>query len=101
VNNEANDRHRVFDMACGGFCPHGTPWYFRDANNFDPRIGIAWAPKALGGKTVIRTGAGIYHGPGQIDDQNAELDNVSDNYSLTSVEAPGLSYPVQPYLGLT
>jgi hypothetical protein len=101
VNREVNDRYRVFDLfACRGFCPHGTPWYFRDANNFDPRVGIAWAPKALGGKTVIRTGAGIYHGPGQIDDQNAALDNVSDNFSLTQVEAPGLSYPIAPFRAL-
>jgi hypothetical protein len=98
VNKEANDRYRVFDMSCRGFCPHGTPWYFPDRNNFDPRVGLAWSPKSLGGKTVIRTGAGIYHGPGQIDDVNAALDNMSDNFSLTAVEAPGLSYPVAPFL---
>jgi hypothetical protein len=99
VNSEANDRYRVFDLyGCRGFCPHGTPWYFADRNNFDPRVGIAWAPKALKGKTVIRTGAGIYHGPGQIDDQNAAIDNMSDRFSLTSVEAPGLAYPVAPFL---
>lgn len=99
VNREVNDRYRVFDLyACRGFCPHGTPWYFPDRDNFDPRIGIAWSPKALRGKTVIRTGAGIYHGPGQIDDQNAALDNVSDNFSLTSADAPGLSFPVTPFL---
>ncbi|MBK5292216.1 MAG: TonB-dependent receptor, partial [Acidobacteriia bacterium] len=99
VNREVNDRYRVFDLnACRGFCPHGTPWYFPDRNNFDPRVGLAWSPKALEGKTVIRTGVGIYHGPGQIDDQNAALDNVSDNFSLTSAEAPGLSFPVAPFL---
>src|SRR4030095_5759822 len=43
---------------------------------------------------------GVYHGPGQIDDKNAALDNVSDNYSLTAAEAPGLAYPVDPFLGL-
>jgi hypothetical protein len=99
VNREAYDRYRVFDLnACRGFCPQGTPWYFPDRNNFDPRVGLAWAPKALKGRTVIRTGAGFYHGPGQIDDQNAALDNVSDNFSLTSVEAPGLAYPVTSFL---
>jgi len=98
VNREVNDRYRVFDMLCGGFCPHGSAWYFPDRNNFDPRIGFAWAPKVLKGKTVIRAGAGIYHGPGQIDDQNAALDNVSDNFSLTAADAPGLSYPVAPFL---
>ncbi|MDP2997254.1 MAG: hypothetical protein Q8N47_07190, partial [Bryobacterales bacterium] len=81
---------------CRGFCPHGTPWYFPDRNNFDPRIGIAWSI----GKTVIRTGAGIYHGPGQIDDQNSAIDNMSDRFSLTASEAPGLSFPVAPFLAL-
>ncbi|MFN0104450.1 MAG: carboxypeptidase regulatory-like domain-containing protein [Bryobacteraceae bacterium] len=101
VNREANDRYRVFDLnACRGFCPHVTPWYFPDRNNFDPRIGLAWSPKALKGRTVIRTGAGIYHGPGQIDDQNAALDNMAQNFSLTSAEAPGLAYPVTPFLAL-
>lgn len=99
VNREVNDRYRVFDFyECRGFCPHGTPWYFPDRNNFDPRVGITWAPGILKGKTVIRTGAGIYHGPGQIDDQNPAIDNMTDNYTLTTIEAPGLSYPVAPFL---
>lgn len=95
INREVNDRYRVFDLACGGFCPQGTPWYFPDRNNFDPRLGLAWTL----GKTVIRTGAGVYHGPGQIDDVNTALDNVAERFSLTSVEAPGLAYPVAPFLG--
>ncbi len=97
INKEAHDIYRVFDLnACRGFCPHGTPWYYPDRNNFDPRVGLAWTL----GKTVIRTGGGIYHGPGQIDDVNTALDNVSDRYSLTAIEAPGLAYPVEPFLGL-
>jgi hypothetical protein len=101
VNKEVNDRYKVFDMyECRGFCPHGTPWYFPDRNNFDPRVGISWSPDVFNGKTVIRTGAGIYHGPGQIDDQNPALDNMADNFTLTTVEAPGLSYPVAPFLAL-
>lgn len=101
VNKEVNDRYRVFDLKeCRGFCPHGSPWYFPDRNNFDPRIGFAWAPKALNGKTIIRTGGGIYHGPGQIDDVNTALDNAAERFSLTTAETPGLSYPVTPFLGL-
>ena len=96
INREAHDRYRVFDMyECRGFCPQGTPWYFPDRDNFDPRLGIAWTF----GKTVLRTGAGIYHGPGQIDDVNTALDNTVDRFSLTTLEAPGLSYPVAPFLG--
>lgn len=101
VNKEVRDRYRVFDMwACQGFCPHGTPWYFPDRNNFDPRVGIAWSPKVFKGKTVIRTGAGIYHGPGQIDDVNTALDNMTERLSLTTREAPNLSYPVAPFRAL-
>jgi hypothetical protein len=97
VNREVHDIYRVFDLyTCRGFCPHGTPWYFPDRNNFDPRIGLAWSL----GKTVIRTGAGVYHGPGQIDDVNTSLDNVQERLSLTTLEAPGLSYPVTPFLKL-
>ena len=100
VNREVRDRYRVFDAwECKGFCPMGTQWYKPDHNNFDPRVGIAWAPKALKGKTVIRTGGGIYHGPGQVDDVNTPLDNYISNYSLTRNEAPALSYPIAPYLG--
>ena len=101
VNQEVRDRYRVFDLVeCQGFCPHGTPWYFPDRNNFDPRLGIAWSPKVFRNKTVIRTGIGLYHGPGQIDDKNASLDNMAQNFSLTTAEAPGLSYPVDPYIAL-
>lgn len=97
VNREVHDLYRVFDLyACHGFCPHGTPWYFPDRNNFDPRVGLAWSL----GKTVIRTGAGVYHGPGQIDDVNTALDNVAERFSLTTLEAPDLSYPITPFLGL-
>jgi hypothetical protein len=97
INKEVHDIYRVFDLnACRGFCPQGSPWYYPDRNNFDPRVGLAWSL----GKTVIRTGVGIYHGPGQIDDVNTALDNVSDRFSLTTLEAPGLSYPVEPFLRL-
>ena len=99
VNKEVHDRYRVFDMyECRGFCPHGSPWYFPDRNNVDPRFGFAWSPKALNGKTVIRAGAGVYHGPGQIDDVNTALDNVAERYSLTAAEAPNLSLPLAPFL---
>ena len=101
VNSEVAGRYRVFDLwECRGFCSHDSPWYFADRNNWDPRIGIAWAPKALKGKTVIRTGAGIYHGPGQVDDVNTAIDNYADNYSLSRNEAPNLSYPIAPFLAL-
>lgn len=96
VNREAYDRYRVFDLhGCRGFCPSPTAWYNPDRNNFDPRVGLAWTF----GKTVLRTGAGIYHGPGQVDDVNSALDNMAARFSLTRNEAPTLSMPVLAFLG--
>ena len=102
VNSEAHNRYRIFDLfEFGGFGPQSAPWYDADRNNFDPRVGFAWAPKALKGKTVIRFGAGVFHGPGQVDDANTALDNyATGNFSLTNAEAPTLSYPVTPFLDL-
>jgi hypothetical protein len=49
--------------------------------NFDPRLALAWAPSAFRGKTVLRSGFGIYHGAAQNDDLNAGLE--SDTYRVT------------------
>ncbi|MCI0338831.1 MAG: TonB-dependent receptor [Acidobacteria bacterium] len=57
------------DPVLGGNVPDGG--VINDLNNFGPRIGIAWSPKASGGwlqkllgaeQTVIRAGFGIYYG---------------------------------------
>jgi hypothetical protein len=96
---EVNGRGRVFDaVACQGFCPAGTPWFQPDRDNFMPRLSLAWTPKMLGGKTVIRTGYGRYIGPGQNDDVTAAIDSLAESFSLSIADAPGLSYPPTPFL---
>lgn len=100
VSKDVFGRGRVFDItSCQGFCAAGTQWFSGDNDNIAPRISLAWAPKALGGKTVIRTGYGRYFGPGQNDDVTAAIDSLPENYSLTAADAPGLSYPATPWLG--
>jgi hypothetical protein len=100
VSNEVYGRGRVFDtVRCQGFCAAGTPWFFPDTNNVAPRISLAWAPKMLGGKTVIRTGYGRYFGPGQNDDVTAAIDSLPENFSLSAADAPGLTYPPTAFLG--
>ncbi|MBS1827193.1 MAG: TonB-dependent receptor [Acidobacteria bacterium] len=99
VSHDVYGRGRVFDIVrCQGFCAPGTPWFFPDNDNIAPRFSLAWAPKALGGKTVIRTGYGRYFGPGQNDDVTAAIDSLPESFSLTAADAPNLSYPPGSFL---
>ncbi len=100
VVHEVKDRARVFALECGGFCPAGTPWYKPDRNNFASRLGLAWAPRALKDKTVIRAGYGVFFGPGQNDDVFAAIDSSADRISLDRTQAPNLRYPFTPFLPL-
>jgi hypothetical protein len=101
VAHEADNRTTVFDFnqfhgACLGSgsqnapfpvpintpaCPRNPALYYPTYKNFDPRVSLAWAPEMFHGKTVIRSGFGIYHGAAQNDDLNAGLE--SDTFRVT------------------
>jgi hypothetical protein len=99
VFHEANGRAIPFDfVTCGGFCQPGAQFSYPRTNDLDPRVALAWAPTVLGGKTVVRTGFGIYHGDGQLEDQNLPASNDQARYSLASNQFPGLAYPLGPFL---
>src|SRR5262249_59477277 len=66
----------------------------------DPRVAFSWAPKALGGRTVIRSGFGIYHGDGQMEDQNLPASNDVAAFALNSKQIVGLAYPIAPFLAV-
>ena len=88
------DQNRVvlYNIVTGGLdAPGSRPFYQTSKLSFAPRLGMAYAPKALGGKTVLRIGAGYYYGPGQGEDliQPIESDRVS--FSLSGAAA---RYPV-------
>jgi Carboxypeptidase regulatory-like domain/TonB dependent receptor-like, beta-barrel len=95
VAHEATNRTTVFDLdqfhgvclGSGSFsvapigligpspCPKNPVLYDPNYRNFDPRVALAWAPAVLHGKTVFRSGFGIYHGAAQNDDLNAGLES--------------------------
>ncbi|HEY6338224.1 MAG TPA: TonB-dependent receptor [Candidatus Sulfotelmatobacter sp.] len=119
VAHEATNRTTVFDLrqfhgvclGTGSFnvapsprpintppCPANPALYNPSYVNFDPRLALAWAPSALHGKTVIRTGFGIYHGAAQNDDLNAGLESdtfrvLVNNFGSTACSPKAIYCP--------
>jgi hypothetical protein len=99
VLREDYNRQYPFDLeTCGGFCAPGSDAAFPDWNNVSPRLSIAWAPQRLGGRTVIRTGFGLYYGEGQLGNQLSSFENGTSRTLLSSADIPGLRYPIEPFL---
>ncbi len=97
IFSEVYHRDDPFDFAtCGpaGYCGVGASFGPGNYGDVDPRIAFAWAPAAFGGKTVIRSGFGIYHEDGQLDDQNIPDKNEVLSFALTPENCPGLSFPI-------
>ncbi len=99
VVHEILDRSAVVDiLGCGGFCPKGTAYYDPNPRDFGPRVGIAWAPSALHGKTTLRSGFGIYYGGNQNDDFSDPAESAVPRYSLSSTDFPALAFPLVAFL---
>jgi hypothetical protein len=94
VFHEIYGRDQPFDITtCGGYCPLGAPFWLPIYDDVEPRFSAAWSPKALHGRTVIRTGWGIYKGEGQLSDLSNANENLQNRFSLTRLNFPSLSFP--------
>jgi Carboxypeptidase regulatory-like domain/TonB dependent receptor-like, beta-barrel len=98
VLKEAFGRQAVVKVSCGGFCPQGTPLYSPYYKDFAPRLGLAWAPGGISGKTVIRAGFGMYYSPNQMDDFTDGHESTDERFSVSSADVPNLAWPVLPAL---
>jgi len=84
---EQDDLQVKFNIDTGVIDLNTTAPYASKKNNFNPRLAFTYAP----GKTVFRSGFGIFVGPGQTEDQiqPIESDRVSSTLSNSS-------FPVVP-----
>jgi len=100
IFHEVFGRAIPFDFAtCGpqGFCPAGASFGTTNTLDVDPRVSVIWSPGVFHGNTIVRAGGGLYHGDGQLDDQNLPISNEVAQYSLSAASTPTLSYPVTPF----
>jgi hypothetical protein len=96
VLKEVHGEQAVVTIACGGFCPKGTPLYGPTYRDFAPRLGIAWVPGGTGGKTSLRAGFGMYYEPNQMDDFSDGHESTGRRVDVSSADVPGLTWPVTP-----
>src|SRR6185503_9439673 len=86
---EADNLIVKFNIDTGVIDPNTTPLYQSHKNNVQPRVSFTYAP----GRTVLRTGFGMFVGPGQTEDQIQPVE--SDRVSSTISNA---AYPVDSAL---
>src|SRR5262249_21145174 len=63
---ETDNRIVKFNINTGALDPDTTALYESRKNNFQPRVALTYS---LNDKTVLRSGVGIFVGPGQTEDQ--------------------------------
>ena len=81
---EANNEIVKFNIDTGAIDPNTTPEYFSKKDNVEPRVSLTYAP----GKTVFRSGFGIFVGPGQTEDQIQPVESDRISSTLSNVSFP-------------
>ena len=93
VVKEAEGRARPFFVEDNAFGTDPNNFYDPDKNNIAPRLSAAWQLNDL---TVVRTGFGLFYGPGQFEDRIQPIENYIERRRVGAADVPsnGLAYPV-------
>jgi hypothetical protein len=85
---ERDNRIVKFNIDTGKLDPDTTPFFKSKKDSFQPRVSMTFSPT---GKTVLKSGFGIFVGPGQLEDQvqPSEAERISTTVSSGA-------YPVDP-----
>jgi hypothetical protein len=90
---EADNRVVKLNVVTGQIDPDTTPFYRSKKTNFQPRLSASYSPTS---GMVVKSGFGIFVGPGQTEDQIQPIEAERISTSVTS--GPLLAYPVDPAL---
>ena len=96
VVKEKNQQARPFFVEDNAFDDANRDnFYNPDKNNFAPRLSAVYQ---LSEKTALRTGFGLFYGPGQFEDRIQPIENFIERRRVQSTDIPnnGLAYPVDP-----
>ena len=95
VVKEAEGRARPFFVEDNDFATDPDNFYNPDRTNFAPRLSAAYQ---VNDKTVLRTGFGLFYGPGQFEDRIQPIENYINRRRVQQADIPnnGLQYPVPP-----
>jgi hypothetical protein len=93
VVKEANGLAKPFFVEDNAFSTDPNNFYDPDKNNFAPRLSAAYE---VNDRTVIRTGFGLFYGPGQLEDRIQPTENYIERRRVGAADVPnnGLMYPV-------
>ena len=95
VVKEAEGRAKPFFVEDNAFGSDPDNFYNPDKNNFSPRLSAVYQWNE---KTVVRSGFGLFYGPGQFEDRIQPIENFIERRRVQTADIPGgaLAYPVDP-----